>query len=367
MDITKKRERHRRFWQPLEKGEGGYLSTISPIDNAAPRPTPGSRPEDRWLDVDYRMSVTEWESDNMFFGQDALHCPFTNYGPGVLAALLGGDYRFTDQSVWFDLEPIVKDWDNPPQLTIQKDHPLYKSLEGYTRALSEQASGRYFASVTDIGGQYDVLYSLRAEDMLMDLLEYPELIIAVEEKIDLAFIDYFNFLTEIVTKGGGCNGGGGIGYTSWMPLVSDTPWYPIQCDVSVMISPAMFEKFIMPALDMVSRAVGQTIYHLDGPGEIQHLDMILTLPHLHAIQWVPLPALQSDGQIYQSFVDEISIDIYKRSKKAGKKVFLYGVRPDQVAKVYDAVGSDGVFIFCYMPTKKESDQLIEMVKKNYIR
>jgi len=33
--------------------------------------------------------------------------------------------------------------------------------------------------------------------------------------------------------------------------------------------------------------VDHRIYHLDGPGAIHHLDTLLNLPELHAIQWVP--------------------------------------------------------------------------------
>ena len=362
MDMLKKRERHRRFWQPLEKGEGGYLAVLSPIDDktSAPPVQPPEKLEDQWLSVEHRLKVTEWEAANIYWGQDAIHCPFVNFGPGVQAALLGGNYRFTRESVWFDLAPIIDDWDKPPPFVTNHDHVLYKAIETYTRSLCENAQGRYYVAYTDIGGQYDVLYSLRGEELLMDFLDYPDEVQAAESQIDNEFIKYFNTLTGII-------GPTGCGYTNWIPLVSDTPWYPIQCDLSVMISPRMFEDFALPSLEMVSKAMGQTIYHLDGPGEIQHLDMILSLKNLHAIQWVPLTLWQNDGYVYQSFDDDTSLDIYRRSKEAGKKVVILGVRPNQIAKIYETVGSDGVYILSRCTTRKDAEDLISRAWKDWLK
>ena len=358
--MLKKIERHRRFWQALEKGEGGYLAVKSPVDDKNPAPPlkDTEKVEDRWLSVEYRLKAAEWEAANIYWGQDAIHCAFVNFGPGVQAALLGGNYRFTKDSVWFDLAPIIDNWEKPWQFAIDRDHVLYKAIENCTRSLYENAKGRYYVSYADIGGQYDVLFSLRGEESLSDFIEYPDEVRVAEAQIDNEFIKYFNTLTEIIGPGA---------YTNWIPIVSDSPWYPIQCDLSVMISPQMFESFIMPSLDKVSAAIGQSIYHLDGPGEIPHLDMILSIKNLHAIQWVPLPALQKDGYVYQNFADELSLDIYRRSKEAGKKVVILGVKPNQIEKIFESVGSDGVFIQSNCAARKDAEDLIDKAKKDWLK
>ena len=33
-----------------------------------------------------------------------------------------------------------------------------------------------------------------------------------------------------------------------MPIYSEKPYYPLQCDFSAMISPDMFEEFVLPEL-----------------------------------------------------------------------------------------------------------------------
>ena len=363
--IEQKKARHLRFWEPLTKGEGAYISINSPIDDSGVLPgrfEPAVSKEQNLLDVDYAVQKVEAFHKNTYFGLDALHCHFINFGPGVQAAFFGAPYIITKESVWFDTNPPIKSWEPMPDLKMNRDHALFKAIEAQTRALCAASNGRYVVSHTDIGGQYDILFSLRGEEMLMDLLEYPEEILAAEAKLDDAFIEYFNFLTDIIKPNN-------IGYTGWMPVAHNKPWYPIQCDASVMISPKQFEKFVLPSLDKVSTAVGETIYHLDGPGQIRHLNMLLSLKHVHAIQWVPLPTLpKPDGYFDQNFIDEMSIDFYRRVLAAGKKVVLYGIVPNQIQKLFDIMGSsDGFFIQTYTPTRKAADEMVAHAEKTWVR
>jgi 5-methyltetrahydrofolate--homocysteine methyltransferase len=127
-----------------------------------------------------------------------------------------------------------------------------------------------------------------------------------------------------------------------------------------MISPGMFERFVLPSLEKVSAAIGRSIYHLDGPEEIQHLDMLLAMPYVNAIQWVPLPQPPTAARPYplQNFADKMSLEVYRRCLAAGKKVVLTGVNPAQTAEVFGALGGDGVFISTHCPTRSEADALI---------
>lgn len=368
MDMMQKRARHKRFWQPLAKGEGGYLSVMSPINDTGIAPYPLRDPKDveeRWISTEYCLERAEANAQNTYYGQDAIHSEFVNFGPGVHAAMLGAPYVLQPTSIWFDMQPPIKNWDAMPAFETDVTHPLYRAIEDHTRALCNASKGRYAVSYTDIGGQMDVLFSLRGEELLSDLIEYPDEILRAQTKLDDAFLSYFKTLTEWI-------GPTGCGYTGWIPIANDVPWYPIQCDMSVMISARMFEKFVLPSLDKVSTAIGQSIYHLDGPGEIQHLDMLLSLSHVHAIQWVPLPHANYTDQkkdrkfYFQDFADAQSLDIYRRTLAAGKKVVLLGVNPRQVADIYNAIGCDGVYIQTHCPTRKEADELIDHARKNWL-
>jgi hypothetical protein len=54
-----------------------------------------------------------------------------------------------------------------------------------------------------------------------------------------------------------------------------------------MISPQMFARYVMPDLEACCAAMDYAFYHLDGKGQLVHVDALLSLSRLRGIQWVP--------------------------------------------------------------------------------
>ena len=54
-----------------------------------------------------------------------------------------------------------------------------------------------------------------------------------------------------------------------------------------MISPQFFDRFVLPELKETCRILDRTLYHLDGVGALNHLDSLLSIEELDAIQWIP--------------------------------------------------------------------------------
>jgi 5-methyltetrahydrofolate--homocysteine methyltransferase len=61
----------------------------------------------------------------------------------------------------------------------------------------------------------------------------------------------------------------------------------LQSDFSFMISPKMFERFVLPDLEAGCAAMDYAFYHLDGKGQLVHIEALLSIPRLRGIQWVP--------------------------------------------------------------------------------
>jgi hypothetical protein len=77
---------------------------------------------------------------------------------------------------------------------------------------------------------------------------------------------------------------GALNYNGcWSPNKSMS----FDCDISCNVSPKVFEELLLPPLLESMHMVDHRIYHLDGPGAIPHLDSLLDISELHAIQWVP--------------------------------------------------------------------------------
>ena len=75
--------------------------------------------------------------------------------------------------------------------------------------------------------------------------------------------------------------------SAWMGIWCPDTWYPLQCDFCAMLSPQQFEEFVLPDVATQCSRLNHSIYHLDGPGQIAHLDILLEIDDLDGIQWVP--------------------------------------------------------------------------------
>ncbi len=105
----------------------------------------------------------------------------------------------------------------------------------------------------------------------------------------------------------------------------------LQCDFSYMISPAMFERFVLPDLAACCEALDHGFYHLDGEGEIRHLDMLLSLERLRGIQWIP-----GDG----APPPEEWLPLLKRIRDGGKLCQLF-VSAEGAMKIVRELGGRG--------------------------
>jgi 5-methyltetrahydrofolate--homocysteine methyltransferase len=265
------------------------------------------------------------------YGCDAFPSAFPNFGPGVIAAYLGAmpEPRPKEFTVWF----------HPPESPTFPDlHWPYSEESAWFQrmlAIYEQATERWQGGVlldlTDLGGNMDILASFRpGEDLLLDLHDRPE---EIERLIWEAherwwqYWDRFNGILQPVNPG----------YGSWSGLFSRTSHYMLQCDFCFMISPEMFERFVKPELVASCRKLDHAFYHLDGPGQLPHLNSLLQIDELAGVQWVPGAGTAPAHEW---------TDVYRRIRKAGKLVqFMGGI--DELELVAQDLGS--LAGFCTFP------------------
>jgi hypothetical protein len=153
----------------------------------------------------------------------------------------------------------------------------------------------------------DILATFRtSEELLYDLYDYPEEITRLMEEIQNLWYRYYEEINEVLQPDNN-------GFTDWSAIYSDKPSYVIQSDFSYMISPKMFELFVKPELENTCKKLDNSIYHLDGVGQLAHLDSLLKVKELDAIQWVP-----GDGKQDQTQWPEV----YRKINRAGKNIQL---------------------------------------------
>ncbi len=134
---------------------------------------------------------------------------------------------------------------------------------------------------TDLGGNLDIIASLcDTRQLLMDLVKFPQEIDRLVGGTTRLWLACYERLYTIIYGAGG-------GITCWGPCWSNVRSYMLQSDFSYMISPKMFQRFVLPDLEACCAVLDYAFYHMDGKGQLIHVESLLSIPRLRGIQWVP--------------------------------------------------------------------------------
>ncbi|HAJ38141.1 MAG TPA: hypothetical protein DCL15_20915 [Chloroflexi bacterium] len=267
--------------------------------------------------IDYELSC------KVFLG-DAF--PWVNldvFGPGVAAAFMGARLDNTSGRVWFwppqENQPI-----SDIHLEYDPHNPWLQRVLDICAAAMERWQGQVLVGMTDLGGNLDTVATfVTTQRLLLELYDHPE---EVERLIWEAHSCWHRFYADINAILQPVN----PGYSDWSGIYSEQPCYILQCDFAYMIGPQMFEQFVLPELHASCQRLSRSFYHLDGIGQLRHLDMLLSIPELDGVQWVP-----GDGKPDCAHWPEV----FQKIHAAGKKIQVFNGGLAAVAAVIEQVGS----------------------------
>lgn len=290
------------------------------------------------------VKAWEWELSGFEYLADAypvvdLAC----FGPGVLAAFCGAKLDNSSGRVWFF--PCEED---VTKLSIRYDpeNIWARRIKDICRAGIERWQGSVIITMPDLGGIMDVIASMcGTENLLYATMDEPEevhrLILEAEAAWQEAYTDFAKILAPQ-----GC-------MTNWNGILSSESTYIPQCDFAYMIGPDMFREFVLETLRKDTERMENTIYHLDGIGQLAHLDMLLSLPKLKAIQWVP-----GDGKPGP----ETWSQVYERIRAAGKNTMIVGdARSNGSLQFRDMLGSS--LYTATWASKAERDDVVRYLEE----
>jgi len=342
--------RYEAFWN-RENTDRCVLNFTAPKEGAAPFRKPKSL-EEKWLDEDYVLDSFRHYRENTAFVAEAIPTLFTNLGPGCLSACIGGNYDLAEGTVWMDRRPIIDDWENLPSIEFDENSEMWQHLLRLQKKFMTDPS--VYFTMTDLGGTMDILASLRSsENLLYDLYDDPEAVKELSARINRMWLKAYDQQVETVRKAG-------LPFDTWLKIPSAKPWFPLQCDFSYMISPEHFEEFVLPDVTEQARHIERPVWHLDGVGELAHLDMILDLPGLAGIQWAP-----GAGQAPEW--DEKWFPVYRKIQD--KKVNLILRRgasekdPKGMEKLIKTIDPAGTYISAVFSCEEKAAEMAENIEK----
>lgn len=327
-DYEKSKERYAAFWNK-EILDRPPVSIILPVNN--PKPLPEKKYnslEDKWKDIDFRAEVTSIEMANYNYYADALPITFPNMGPEIFSAWCGCGYNFGETTTWS--EPCVKDWSKDSDKAIfSREHPLFKLTMDFTKRLLEYGKGNFIVGLTDFHPGGDHLAALRdPQELAFDMYDNVDY---VKAKLKSALKEYFeayDIFYEILHNAG-------MPSTSWLKAIDDGKYYIPSNDFSCMISKDMFDDIFLPGLIEECAFYDRSLYHLDGPGALKHLDSLLEIKDLDGIQWVP-------GEGNGFFEDWIQV--YKKIQAAGKCIDINTLSVKTLPLLFENLKPEGVWI-----------------------
>ncbi len=151
------------------------------------------------------------------------------------------------------------------------------------RRCARSGKGKFITGIQEWLSPADLIAALRGpERFCMDLIECPEIVQSVSARLSKALLPVYEIFYRMAREAGDPA-------SNWLSLVSDDRYLVIQNDVSALLSPAMFEEFLLPYTQHECRSLDRTMYHLDGLQALKDLDRLLEIPELDAIQWGPPP------------------------------------------------------------------------------
>ena len=207
--------------------------------------------------------------------------PFLNmaaFGPGVVSGFAGAELDNSTGSVWYSLKE---------KTSIEEMHIRYnpenvwaRRIKDIYRAGKERWGNQVLMSMPDLGGIQDIVaVFLGNEEYMYALYDEPEEVLRLQEEARIAFLDAYNDLESVLGKEH-------PGYSDWSGLYSKERSYIFQDDFAYMIGKDMFEEFAIDDICKLEKSFTNILYHLDGPGNLKHLDMLLERTNIKAYQWV---------------------------------------------------------------------------------
>jgi len=347
----KTKARFDAFWQS-EVLDRCMIAAFAPRDGAKqgdfPFPDTWNEQASWWLDGERVFKRQYHGMQNTYYGGDA----FPQFGLDCGAAGHAGFFRgaratFQQGTIWY--HPSIEDIERD-ELIFDRSNSFYSQIIELAKYLCAESKGRAFVSNADTCGNLDALAHLRGnEAVLMDLLTDPDWVDASLATIQQAWETFHEELITILQAHN--DGGASVG---WLNTWGRGRHGQMQADISVMMSEAMFDRFILPELVPQTRWFDHSLYHLDGLEQLRFLDTLLALPDLDAIQWTCV-----EGQPPPvAFLPEL-----RRMQQAGKKLVFRVYNLRDLEDMLTGLSSKGLMMGIHCETEDEARQAVRMAER----
>ena len=321
MISREKQDLIKNWWEFGEQEEP--LIIAAKCENIPPKP------EDLtayWEDNRLRFDLFERQTALTEFLGVAVPFCYVDFGSSCMAGNLGCPMRYINhETIW--PRKLLNRIEEIPDASIQEGSPWYRRVYDYL-SLSLNRKDIVTACYA-LGGIGDTIGSLYGEETLLtDMLDKPEDVKKAFRHIKHIWIQEYEKQVSLIKQSGQ------TGMCGWSGVWAPGGAFPVQEDMSYMLSPELFNQFCLPELMDIFEVIEYPMYHLDGKMAIFHLDSLLRIKKLKAVQWVPGAGNEEIAQWYP---------LLKRILDAGKSIQIYATA-QEVGDIVRNLGTRGVLV-----------------------
>lgn len=326
------------MWEHLEK-EGEPHEKV-------PEPPPYKNINQFYFNPEWRSQYLHYQLSKSSFLADIPPVANTHLGPGSLSAILGAELDASDETIWIRHRDDFGD-----EFSLNPENKWWKLHLDLLKACKQKSQGKYYVGCPDLVEGLDTLAGMKGtESVLMDMLMRPEVLEEQLQKINDYYFEVFDKIYEIINEDGE------------MAFCYFSLWGPgkvskLQVDMSGMFSEEDFRRFAQPFLREQCQKIEYTLYHLDGTDALHHVDAILEIEELNAVQWTPGVGQPQGG-------DPMWYDLYKKILSKGKSIMPCWVELNELKPLLDAVGANGLNILMHFKSEKDIEEALKIVE-NY--
>lgn len=298
-----------------------------------------------WFNAELQIDLFIKSIEGRKFHGETFPVYFPNLGPDVYASFYGSKLIFGEVTSWS--VPLLRNWDQIDTLHLDMENRYLKKLDELTLHALERCETKFLVGYTDLHPGLDCVAAWRDPlQLCIDMIENPK---QVKVLADLAIADFeliYNHFDTMLKKDGQLS-------VSWMGIPSYGRMHIPSCDYSSLISPALFMEFGMPVLQSEVKTMSHNIFHVDGKGVAKHLDLILSVPEVDALQWV-----QGVGDHYPimqwvPFIKEVQC----------KKIpIIVDLQPSELISFIDAMNPHGLFLWLATESEEEELAILDKIK-----
>jgi hypothetical protein len=315
-------------------------------------------PEELYLNVDNNIKTYRNFCKTHKFMAEAFPNFSVDLGPGSLALYLGSEPILKEDTIWF--KECIDEIEKGSQIKVDDNNLWWKKHFELIARAKELSKDDFPINIPDLIENIDIMLLMRGtQNVCFDIMDEPKSVSDFISKIDDSYFHYYDRFYNAV-KGKDMSSTYTV-FDIWSPGRTAK----IQCDFSAMMSPDQYRKFIIPSIIKQAANLDNVLYHLDGPDAIKHLDAVMEIKDIDALQWT-CGAGHPDGTCERWF------PIYDKVRIAGKSLWIQVYDGDiedwikNSEKIIKTFGSDGIYLIFPEMDEDDAEKLLERANGYWI-